>query len=87
MPNTDKRTVHKRYLIECVLKLDNKHLYDHVPKSFATSYDGKVSILWSQQVRTNTTVPNNKPDIIIRDDKKRKIHVNRCRKSWRQKCD
>jgi hypothetical protein len=30
----------------------------------------KVTILWNQQVQTNRTVPNNKPDIIIRDNDK-----------------
>ena len=29
----------------------------------------KVTILWNQQVRTDRTIPNNKPDIIIRDNK------------------
>jgi len=27
-------------------------------------------MLWNQQVRTDRTIPNNKPDIIIRDNKK-----------------
>jgi hypothetical protein len=31
---------------------------------------GKVTILWNQQVQTNRTIPNNKPDIIIRDSEK-----------------
>jgi len=29
-----------------------------------------VTILWNQQVRTSRTIPNNKPDIIICDNKK-----------------
>ena len=29
---------------------------------------GKVTILWNQQVQTDRTIPNNKPDIIIRDN-------------------
>ena len=28
-----------------------------------------IIIIWNQQVRTDRAVPNNKPDIIIRDDK------------------
>ena len=44
-----------------------KHLYEHVPKSVETSQVGKVTVLWNQQVQTDRTVPNNKPDIIIRD--------------------
>jgi len=51
--------------------LNNKHWYDHVPKSVETSHEGKVTILWNQQVRTDRTISNNKPDIIIRDNKQR----------------
>ena len=29
-------------------------------------------------MRTDRTIPNNKPDIIISDNKKRNIHTNRC---------
>jgi len=43
--------------------------YDHVPKSVETRHEGKVTILWTQQVRTNRTILNNKPEIIIRDNK------------------
>jgi hypothetical protein len=45
-----------------------KHWYEHVPKSVETSKGGKVTILWNQQVQTDRTFPNNKPDIIIRDN-------------------
>ena len=31
-------------------KLDNKHGYDHVPKSVETSHEGKITALWNQQV-------------------------------------
>jgi hypothetical protein len=31
---------------------------------------GKVTTLWNEQVYTDKTIPNNKPDIIIRDNKK-----------------
>jgi hypothetical protein len=30
-----------------------------------------VTILWNQQVHTDRTIPNNKPEIIIRDNEKR----------------
>jgi len=33
------------------------------------SNEGKVIMLWNQQLRTDRTNPNNKPDIIIRDNK------------------
>jgi hypothetical protein len=50
---------------------NNKHWYEHVPKSVETAQRGKVTILWNQQVQTDRTIPNNKPDIIIRDNEKR----------------
>jgi len=33
---------------EIGVKLDNKHWYDYVPKSFITSHQGNVTILWNQ---------------------------------------
>ena len=42
-----------------------KTLNEHVPKSVETIKGGKVTILWNQQVQTDRTIPNNKPDIII----------------------
>ena len=47
-----------------------KHWYEHVPKLLETSQGGKVIILWNQKVQTDRTIPNNKPDIIIRDNVK-----------------
>jgi len=44
-----------------------KHWYEHVPNSVETSKGCKVTILWNQQVQTDRTITNNKPDIIIRD--------------------
>jgi len=55
---------------ETGVHLDNKHWYEHVPKSVETSQGGKVTILWNQQVQTDRTIPNNKPDITIRDNEK-----------------
>ena len=37
-------------------------------KAVETSKGGKVTVLWNQQVQTDRTIPNNKPDIIIRDN-------------------
>jgi len=39
-----------------------------VPKSVETSQGHKLTILWNQQVQTDRTIPNNKPDIIIGDN-------------------
>jgi len=32
-----------------------------------TGQEGNITILWNQQMQTDTTIPNNKPDITIRD--------------------
>jgi len=56
---------------ETGVHLDKKHWYEHVPKSVETGQGGNVTILWNQQVQTDRTIPNNKPDIIIRDNEKR----------------
>jgi len=55
---------------ETAVQLDRKQRYEHVPKYVETSEGGKVTILWNQQVQTDRTVPNNTPDIIIRDNEK-----------------
>ena len=51
-------------------KNGKNHWYEHVPKSVGTNQGGKVTILWNQQVQTDRTIPNNKSDIIIRDNEK-----------------
>ena len=51
-------------------QLDKKHWYEHIPKSVEKNQCGKMIILWNQQVQTDRTIPNNKPDIIIRDNEK-----------------
>jgi len=47
-----------------------KHWYEHVPESVKTSQGGKVTMLWNQKIQTDRTIPNNIPDIIIRDNEK-----------------
>jgi len=56
---------------ETGVQLDKNHWYEHVPKSVETGQGGNVTILWNQQVQTDRTIANNKPDIIIRDNEKR----------------
>ena len=58
------------HIIIIAILTGQKHWYEHVPKSAETSQGGKVTILWNQQVQTDRTIPNNKPDIIIRDNEK-----------------
>ena len=47
------------------IRSDNGHWYGHVSKSVETNSEDKVTTLWKQQVPTDRTIPNNKPDIII----------------------
>jgi hypothetical protein len=56
---------------ETGVQMDKNHWYEHVPKSVETGQGGNVTILWNQQVQTNRTIPNNKPDIIIRGNEKK----------------
>ena len=60
---------------ETGVQLDKKHWYEHVPKSVETGQGYKVTILWNQQVQTERTIPNNKPDIIICNNEKRKCRI------------
>jgi len=73
--------------METGVQLDKKHWYEHVPKSVETGQGGNVTILWNQQVQTDRTIPNNKPDIVIRDNEKENMYVNRCCNFGGQKCD
>jgi len=50
---------------------NNNNNNQHVPNSVVTNQGGKVTILWNNQVQTDRNIPNNKPDIIIRDNEKR----------------
>ena len=61
---------------EIGVKLDNKHWYDHVPKSAETRHEVKDTKLWNQQMRTDRHTPNNKPHIVIHDNKKRTRMLN-----------
>ena len=64
-----------------------KHWYENVPISVETSQGGKVTILWNQKMQTDRTIPNNKLDIIIRDNEKRTCMLIDVAISGGQKCD
>ena len=53
---------------ETGVQLDKKQWYEHVPKLVERSQGDKVTVLCNQQVQTDRTIPNNRPD--IRDNKK-----------------
>jgi len=55
---------------ETRVQLDEKHCYEHVPKSVETIQGFEVTILWNQQVQTDRTISKNKPDIIIRGNER-----------------
>jgi hypothetical protein len=58
--------IHFNICKEIGAQLDKKHWYEHVPKSVVTNQGGR----WNQQVQTDRTIPNNRPDIIIRNNEK-----------------
>jgi len=64
--------IHFNICKEIRVQMDKEHWYEHVPNSLVTNQRGKVTILWNQQVQIDRTIPNNKPDIIIRDNENRK---------------
>ena len=55
---------------EIRVKFHKEQKYEHVPKPAAASQEGKVTILQNQQQQTDRTIPNNKPDTIIRNNGK-----------------
>ena len=56
---------------EIRVKLENGHWYKHVLKLVERSPERKVTLPWNQKVRTDRTITNNKPDIIIGDSEKK----------------
>jgi hypothetical protein len=52
---------------EIEVQSDNEQRYDHVPKLVQTGHEGTVTTVWDQQVQTDTTIRDNKPNMLIRD--------------------
>jgi len=50
-------------------KIRQRTLVGPCTKSRRNKLEGKVNILWDEHVRTDRTVPNSKPNFIIRDNK------------------
>jgi len=40
--------------------------------------EGDVIVLWNQAVHTDREVTANRPDIIIKNKKEKKMHIDRC---------
>jgi hypothetical protein len=55
---------------EIVVKLDKVHWCEGLPKLVKTRHEGKVTVLWNQQVQTDRIIHNKKPDVTIRDSEK-----------------
>jgi hypothetical protein len=51
-------------------KLQEEHWCKHVPKSVETNHEGNATTLLNLQVKTDRTIPNNKPNIIIRNNER-----------------
>jgi hypothetical protein len=49
--------IHFNICKETGVQLDKKQWYEHVPKSVVTNHEGKVTILWNQQVQTDRANP------------------------------
>ena len=58
--------------------------YTHMPK--AVCEEGDVTVLWNQAVHTYKEFTANRPDIIIKNEKEKIIHTDRCGNTRRQKC-
>ena len=78
MPSTGKITIHKKTL-QSVWSTTLEHMQGNrdnvrqrtpVPKLVETSQEGRVAVFCNQQMQTDRTIPNKKPDIIIRDNEK-----------------
>jgi len=79
MPNIVSRTLRKEKLqsvhtLSDARKegkmLDKERWQKYVPISVVTGLGRKVTLFWNQQLQTEETIPNNKPDIVIRDNEK-----------------
>ena len=71
--------------VQIIIIIINWH--EHIPQSVETGQGGNVTMLWNQQVQTDRTIPNNKPDVIIRDNEKRTCMLIDVAISGGQKCD
>ena len=55
---------------EIGVKLDKERWYEPTPKFVEISHESKVTMLWDEHTKSDRLIPNNKRDIIIRDNEK-----------------
>jgi hypothetical protein len=55
---------------EIGVELGKEHWQKDAPTLVERSHDSKVTILWNKQVKTDRTIPFNKPEILIRGNGK-----------------
>jgi hypothetical protein len=55
--------------------LENVQWCGNAPQLVETSYTGKVTTLWNQQVKIDRNIPNNKLDVIIHTNKKKGTYI------------
>jgi len=48
------------------VKLEKEHWYENLPKSVEIAHENSVTIQWNEQMKSDRTISNNTPDIIIR---------------------
>ena len=47
-----------------------EHWYEHVTRLAEKGLERNAIMVWNQQVQTDRTIPNNRPDIIMHDTEK-----------------
>jgi hypothetical protein len=52
------------------VKLVKERCSEHAPTVLGKDHEIEVTVLWNRQVKNDRTIPNDKPDIIIRDNVK-----------------
>ena len=58
--------IHCNVRKKALAKLDDEHWCEYVTKPVETIHEYKVTLLWNQQVKTDRTRHNNKPDTMYR---------------------
>lgn len=68
--------VHFQLCKELGVKVGTEKWYQHQPERVMNSEDGKVTIIWDTQVRTDRNVGSNRPDIIVKQRGKETLLID-----------